>query len=86
METNGKKKGRVQDQNPGQEILSGESDIEEKVPVREQDLEDKLLSGEFSWIDTYSDRKSSSGLELSELAIHPLLVETRVRDLDREVY
>ena len=36
--------------------------------------------------DTYSDRNSSSGSELSELAIHTLLVETRARDLDREVY
>ena len=39
-----------------------------------------------SSIDTYSDRNSSSGSELSELAIHTLLVETRARDLDREVY
>ena len=39
-----------------------------------------------SRIDTYSDRNSSSGSELSELAIHTLLVETRARDLVREVY
>ena len=39
-----------------------------------------------SGIDTYSDRNSSTGSELSELAIHTLLVETRARDLDREVY
>ena len=39
-----------------------------------------------SRIDTYSDRNSNSGSELSELAIHTLLVETRARDLDREVY
>ena len=39
-----------------------------------------------SGIDTYSDRNSSSGSELSDLAIHTLLVETRARDLDREVY
>ena len=38
-----------------------------------------------SGIDTYSERNSSSGSELSELAIHTLLVETRARDLDREV-
>ena len=37
-------------------------------------------------IDTYSDRNSSSGSELSEIAIHTLLVETRARDLDREMY
>ena len=37
-------------------------------------------------IDTYSDRNSSSGSKLSQLAIHTLLVETRARDLDREVY
>ena len=36
--------------------------------------------------DTYSDRNSSTGSELSELAIHTQLVETRARDLDREVY
>ena len=39
-----------------------------------------------SGTDTYSDRNSSSGSELSKLAIHTLLVETRARDLDREVY
>ena len=39
-----------------------------------------------SEIDTYSDRNSSSGSKLSELAIHTLLVETRARDLDREMY
>ena len=39
-----------------------------------------------SGMDTYSDRNSNSGSELSELAIHTLLVETRARDLDREVY
>ena len=38
-----------------------------------------------SEIDTYSDRFSSTGSELSEIAIHTLLVETRARDLDREV-
>ena len=32
-----------------------------------------------SRIDTYSDRNSSSGSELSELAIHTLLVDTRAR-------
>ena len=39
-----------------------------------------------SGMDTYSDRNLTSGSELSELAIHTLLVETRARDLDREVY
>ena len=91
------------------------SDIDEKVLDEKQDLENKVLSGEFRWmqrthrtdpeegtcsiadssmddnsrnsgIETYSDRNSSSGSELSELAIHTLLVETRARDLDREVY
>ena len=95
--------------------MSGESDVDEKVPDEEQDLEDKILSGEFRWMNrthrtdpeegtcsiadssiddnsrnsgiyTYSDGNSSSGLELSELAIHTLLVETRAKDLDREVY
>ena len=39
-----------------------------------------------SGIDTYTDRNSCSRSELSELAIHTLLVETRARDLDRGVY
>ena len=114
-ETNGEKSRRVQDQHPGQGSLSGESDVDEKVPDEKQDLENKVLSGELRWmrrrhrpdpgdgadsvtdsstddnarnsgIDTYSDRNSSSGSELPELAIHTLLVETRARDLDREVY
>ena len=114
-ETNSEKSRRVQDQHPGQGNLFGESDVDEKVPVEKEDLENKVLSGEFRWmrrthradpeegtcsiavssiddnyrnsrIDTYADRNSSSGSELSELAIHTLLVETRVRDLDREVY
>ena len=114
-ETNNEKSQRVQDQHPGQESFSGESDVEEKIPDGKQDLENKVLSGEFRWmrrkhrtdpgdvadsvadsstddnsrnsrIDTCSDRNSSSGSELSELAIHTLLVETRARDLDREVY
>ena len=90
-----------------------ESSVEENFQGEKQDLEDKILSGEFRWmgrahkvdpeeemcsvadssiednsskseIDTYSDRNSSTGSELSELAIHTLLVETRARDLDRE--
>ena len=39
-----------------------------------------------SGIDTYLDRNSSSGSDMSELAIHTLLVETRARDLDKELY
>ena len=114
-ETKGEKSRRVQDQHPGQESLSGESEIDEKVPDEKQDLGNKVLSGEFRWmrrrhradleegadsvtdsstddnsrnsgIGTNSDRNSSSGPELSELAIHTLLVETRAKDLDREVY
>ena len=106
---------RSQNQHPGQKNLSGESEIDEKIPDEKQDLENKVLSGEFRWMrrtyihdleeravssttpstddnsessrmNTYSDRDSTSGSEMSELAIHTLLVETRARDLDREVY
>ena len=38
-----------------------------------------------SEVDTNSDRNSSTGSELLELQIHTLVVETRARDLDREV-
>ena len=114
-ETNGDKNRRARDQHPGQGSMSGESEIDEKVPDKKQNLGNKVLSGEFRWMrrrygpdlkegadpitdssiddssrnssmDTYSDRNSSSGSELSELAIHTLLVETRARDLDREAY
>ena len=114
-ETNGKINRRVRDRHPGQGSMSGESEIDEKVHDKKQDLGNKVLSGEFRWMrrmygpdlkesadsitdssmddssrnssmDTYSDRNSSSGSELSELAIHTLLVETRARDLNREVY
>ena len=102
---------RVNQQDPGQESLSGESVFQGE----EQDLEVKILSGKFKWmsrrhksdpeeetcsvadssvddklrnsgIDTYSDRKSRAGSKLSELALHTLRVETRARDMDREVY
>ena len=114
-ETNGKINQRVRDQNPGQGSMSGESEMNEEVHDKKQDLGSRVLSGEFRWMrrrygpdlkecadsitdasmedssrnssmDTYSDRNSSSGSELSELAIHKLLVETHARDLDREVY
>ena len=114
-ETNDEKSQRAQDQYPVQKSLSGESEIDEKIPDKKQDLQNKVLSGEFRWMrrrhrldlderadsittsstddnsrnsgmDTYSDRNSSSGSELSELAIHTLLVETRARDLGREMY
>ena len=45
--TNGEKSQRVQDQYPGQGSLSGESDVDEEVPDGKQDLENKVLSGEF---------------------------------------
>ena len=38
-----------------------------------------------SGIDTYSDGNSSTRSELTEIAIHTFLVETRAKDLDREV-
>ena len=46
-ETNSEKNRRVQNQHPGQENLSGSSDVDEKVPGEKQDLENKVLSGEF---------------------------------------
>ena len=55
---------------------------EETCSIADSSMDD---NSRISGIDTYSDRNSSSGSELSELAIHTLLVETRARDLDREV-
>ena len=44
--TNGEKSRRVRDQHPGQGNMSGESEIDEKVPEKRQDLVNKVLSGE----------------------------------------
>ena len=41
---------RIQDQRLGQGSLSGESDIDEKIPDEKEDLENKVLSGEFRWM------------------------------------
>ena len=80
-------------QDLGNKVLSGElrwmrrrhrPDLEEDaVSITDSSTDDNSRN---SGIDTYSDRNSSSGSELSQLAIHTLLVETRARDLDREVY
>ena len=48
--TNNEKGQRVQDQHPGQGSLSGETDVDEEVPGGKQDLENKVLSGEFRWM------------------------------------
>ena len=80
-------------QDLGNRVLSGDirwmrrrhrTDLEEGADsITDSSTDD---SSRNSGIDTYSDRNSSSGSDLSELAIHTLLVETRARDLDREVY
>ena len=49
-ETNDEKNQRSQDQHPGQESLSGESEIDEKIPDEKKDLENRVLSGEFRWM------------------------------------
>ena len=87
------KEGEQVEQNLGQGNLSGEfrwinrthrTDPEEGTCfIADSSNDDNSRN---SGIDTYSDKNSSSGSELSELAIHALLVETRARDLDREVY
>ena len=79
-------------QDLGNRVLSGElrwmrrrygPDLKEGADsITDASVED---SSRNSSMDTYSDRDSSSGSELSELAIHTLLVETHARDLDREV-
>ena len=50
-ETNSERSRRVQDQHPGQESLSGESDVDKKILDGEQDLEKKILFGEFRWMN-----------------------------------
>ena len=54
-EKDDEKNQRSQDQHPGQENLSGESEIDEKIPDEKQDLENKVLSGEFRWMRRRSD-------------------------------
>ena len=64
---------------------ANKTDPEEKTcSVTDSSVDDNSRN---SRINTYSDRNSSTGSKLSKLAIHTLLVETRVaRDLNREVY
>ena len=92
-ETSGEESRRVQDQHPGQESLSGESDVDEKNSDEEQDLEDKILSGELKWMNrTHRTDPEEGTCSIADSSIddnsriHTLLVETRARDLDREVY
>ena len=85
--------GRVQEQDRENEILSGEfrwmsrayktEPAMETCSVADSSIDNNSRNSE---IDTYSDRFSSTGSELSEIAIHLILVETRARDLDWEVY
>ena len=80
-------------QDLGNKVLSGEfrwmrrrhrDDLEEEAhSITSSSTDDNPRN---SGIDTYSDRNSSLGSELSKLAIHTLLVQTRARDLDREMY
>ena len=56
---------------------------EEGCSVTGSSVDDKSRN---SGIDTYTDRNSSTGTELSELGFHTLLVETGARDLDRELH
>ena len=82
-----------EEQDPGDKILSGEFrwisrthrtyPEEGRCSIADSSNDDNSRN---SGIYTYSDRNSGSGSELSELAIHTLLVVTRARDLDREVY
>ena len=86
---------KIPDENKdlGNKVLSGEfrwtrrrhrHDLEQRADsILTSSTDDNSRN---SGIDTYSDRNSSSGSELSELTIRTLLVETRARDLDREVY
>ena len=85
--------GRVEEQCLEDKILSGEfrymsrtyksEPAVEKCYVTDSSVDNNSRNSE---INTYSDRNSSTGSEMSELAIHTLLVETRARDLDREIY
>ena len=82
-----------EEQNLEDKILSGK--FRRMSRAHKTDLEEKICSvnlssvdedSKNSGIDFYSIRISSTGSELSELAIHALLVETRATDLEREVH
>ena len=88
-ETNGEKNRRVQDQHPGQGSLSGESDVDEKVPEEKQDLDNKILSELFRWMqrryrtdpgDSADSVTDSSLRQTQELT--PTQTGTRDRDRD----
>ena len=84
---------RFQEQDREDGILSGEfrwisrayktEPAVENCSVADSSVKNNSMNSD---IDTYSDIFSSTGSELSEMAIHTLQVETRARDSDREVY
>ena len=87
VETNDEKSQRIQDQHSGQESLSGESEIDEKVPDEKQDLGNKVLSGELRWmrrrhrhdLEERADSITTSSIpETQELT--PIQTETRAWD------
>ena len=87
------KSGREQKQGREEKILSREFRWMSRAYKTEPAMETCSVAASSvdnnssnSEIDTYSDRFSSTGSELSEMAIHTLLVKTRARYLDREVY
>ena len=61
-ETNNEKSQRVQEQYPGQGSLSGESEIDEEVPDEKQVLGNKVLSGEFRWMQRRHRHDLEEGL------------------------
>ena len=87
------KSGREQKQSREEKILSREFRWISRAYKTEPTMETCSVAASSvdnnssnSEIYTYSDRFSSTGSELSEMAIHTLLVETRARALDREAY
>ena len=85
--------GHVNERDQTDKILSGEFRWMSRLGTLETTME--TCSTVVSSFDNtsrksesynYSDRNSGTGSDLSKLAIHQLLVETRARDLDREVY
>ena len=55
--------------------MSGESDAEEKVPDEEQDLQDKILSGEFRWMS--STHRTDPGEGTGFVAVETIAVSKR---------
>ena len=76
-ETNGEKSRRVQDQHPGQESLSGESDVDEKILMRSRSRRIKFCPGSSDGCDESTELTQEMVLTPPQTLQQMLIPETQ---------